>query len=257
MKKYILIISALVFGAGLVNATPVETGLALHTSYTDLYAAGNAKIKLATIAGDRAALATAKAEHVAAIKGWRVANTAALEALVPDVDSIAESNPSVATWIIKAVLTARNTDEAGVTAKVFAQDDSDKALAAKLLTISKGGQGYFYVQNYASADELRVLEAGSSGLYTAALRRARDLGIIAEFAPQWNARHLGTGLTANTYVAWFNQHVKQLARSDSDGALRVLSNEVNSVSLLPAQTKATADRIEILRKQIALLKEVK
>ncbi|WP_043588085.1 hypothetical protein [Geminisphaera colitermitum] len=258
MKKYILIISALVFGASLVNAaTPVETGLARYTSYNDLYAAGNAKISLAKVAGDKDAIRTAQAEHKTAIANWRAANAATLESLIPDVDSIADSNPGVATWIIKAVLTARNTDEAGVTAKVFAQNAADIDLARKLLTIAKGGQGYFYVQYYATAAELRALEAGNSGVYGAALRRARDLGITADFAPQWNALHLGTGLTANTYVSWFNSHVKQLARTNKDAALKVLGDEQTAVSLLPAQTTATNKRIEELRKQIALLKEVK
>lgn len=52
-------------------------------------------------------------------------------------------------------------------------------------------------------------------------------------------------------MKWFNQHVK-------DAAIALLEAELTAVNLRPDQSaSATKDRIEVLRKQIAVLKEIK
>ncbi|AHF89519.1 hypothetical protein OPIT5_03785 [Opitutaceae bacterium TAV5] len=259
MKKFILIISALAFASGLFAASPAETGQALYTACNDLYAANSARLKIATASGDKAAIAQAKADNTAASAAFRTENLASVQSLLSDIDAIATVNPNVATWAIKFSLNAKNIDPAtGKTLPVFDQDADDAGLARKLLTIGTGGQSYYYYQYYATADELNALDgSGTGGIYLAGIRRAKALGILADFAPVWNAKHLGQGIVESAFVKWFNGHAKKIADTNKGAAIDLLAKEQTAVSLLPNQTAATNKRIDDLRKQIALLKEVK
>ncbi len=261
MNKFIILLTALALGAGLYcqAATPVADGLALYNDYDAIVENSNARLKTATIAGDSAAIAAAKADRVAAIAAWRTAHLEKVQSLVPAIDDIAAANPGVASWIIKYTLASKNLDPAtGKASANFAQNDADAALARKIIDIGSGIQAYFYYQYYATADELAALPASSSlNMYQAALRRAKQLDIYADFAPAWNAKHLGVGIVSSTYTTWFNRHVKGIARTNKDAAIELMAKEQTAVSLLKSQTAATNKRIEELRKQIALLKEVK
>ncbi|WP_043589080.1 hypothetical protein [Geminisphaera colitermitum] len=261
MRKTILIISALALGASLAfAATPAQTCMTLKTAYDDIYADGQAKIRKARASDDRAAIRAAGLENKAAIQSWRAGNIAALDALVSDVEDIGEVNPGLATWLIKTVLGHRNTDAEGNLAKVFDQNDADRLLASKLLVLSKGSQSYYYIQYYATANELAALEGSdSTAVFAAALKRANDLGIYADFLPAWNQKHLGKGQLSATYVRWFNQQVRNILAPNTDAARKeaidYLLAEFNGVISLGGSTPSITQRRDKLREQIDAIQE--
>ncbi len=259
MKKLTILLSVFAFCAGLIAATPVADGLALYNDYNALVSNSDARLKAAVVSGDRISVATVRADRAAAISAWRTAHLMEVQALVPAIDDIAAANPTVASWVIRYTLASKNLDPAtGKGAAVFDQNEADAALARKLLEMGTGSHAYFYIQYYASVEDLNSLPASSSVVvYAAALKRAQQLDVYADFAPSWNVKHLGQGVVNTAYVVWFNRHVKAIARTDKNAAIDLLANEQTAVSLLKSQTAATNKRIEELRKQIALLKEVK
>lgn len=238
MKKTILIISACVFGAGLAFASPTSDAVALNRAKVDLVAS----LKTAS-----------HAERITKVNEWSATHAADVAALIPDIDEIAENNPAIAAWVIRQHLVTKNTVD-GVEAKVF--DQADRSLAAKLLSLSGAD---FYYARYATAEELAAADGTSSYvLYVAVIRRSKSLGNYADVYPSYSAKCLGKGQVSAAYITWFNSHVKAVARTDKAAALKLLENEQTAVSLRNDQgSKNVVDRIEVLRKQIALLKEIK
>ncbi|AHF90212.1 hypothetical protein OPIT5_08355 [Opitutaceae bacterium TAV5] len=257
MRKSILILSALAFGAGLAVASPTSDAVSLQTGASVISTDWNTKIAAAKAVKDSAAVVTLTAQRKAAIAEYNALHAEAVAALINDsIDEIVLDNPGAATWLIKRHLSDKNTVD-GVVARVFADDAGDRALAAKLLTISNGSQAYFYHQYYASADELRALAGSpSSGIASAVGKRARDLGLLDEIVPDYYKRCLGLGLVHKGYDAWFNKRVRATWATDRAAALKLLEEEQAGIGTVSNQTPATKARIDQLRELSARFAEI-
>lgn len=218
------------------------------------------KISTAKVAKDPAAVTALSAEKKARTREWSAANNPAIAALIPDIDEIADNNPGMAAWVIKSVLTEKNRDvETGTVATIFAQNDADKALAAKLSNIGNRTHAYFYYSFYADASEIDTLPGSPMpALAAAVVRRASALDALGTLVPAYYRRSLGLGLVTNHYNSWFNALYRATWKTDRPAALTLLQNEQNGIASLDSKlkNKITEKRVEELRLLAARAAEI-
>ncbi|RRJ98263.1 hypothetical protein Ga0100231_004925 [Opitutaceae bacterium TAV4] len=262
MMKKLMLITALVFAGSLFAAAPVAAptaqAVALNQAADAVAKSYDAQIAAAKVAQNKEAVATLAAQRKAAILAHNLAHKAEVAALITEhIDEIASNNPGAATSLIKRHLTIKNTGADGVVAAVFAQDDSDRALAAKLLEISNGSQSYYYYQYYATAEELRALPgSNSANIASAVARRAKQLGITSEIFPAYYEKSIGLGLVTKGYDTWFNQLVRTTWRTNRAAALKLLEEEQAGIGTLINKGTDAQKRIDNLRELAARFDEI-
>ncbi|AHF92493.1 hypothetical protein OPIT5_29260 [Opitutaceae bacterium TAV5] len=227
MKKIMIIIPALVFGASLAIAAELSD---FAQSIADLQASRVEVNRLPTkTRADRLA-------RQAAIDAWDAANAATVEAAIPQIDALIAERPNLGGFVIWYHLGQKNKD--ATAAKIaWQQNPEDRALAAKLLAVSS--HAHNYIRRYATAAEIAALP-GSSGVSfaTAVVGRAAELG-QPELVTDYYTRCLAKGLITTGYNAWFDQKLIDLAAAgkEAEGVrlARVEALAVNKLKTTPAQ----------------------
>jgi hypothetical protein len=241
MRKIILILSAFALGTSLSIASPTSDAVALNRAKTEIANAYNAKIRAANAIKDTAAVATLKAEQHEKNKEWNDANRDAIFALVPHIDEISANNPSAAAFTIRLVLSLRNQDDEGNTAKIFEQRPEDASLARKLIGMGNGSSDYVYYRHYGTAAELAALPGTTSDAIISSIGfRAKVLGVHNDIFPAYYEKCLGLGTVSSGYTSWFRQKVKETARRDKAAAIALLHQEQTA---LDARADARAPKI--------------
>ncbi|MDR1283289.1 MAG: hypothetical protein LBK99_21085 [Opitutaceae bacterium] len=210
MKKLMILIPALALGVSLFAAsapTSLELASSLRAS-----AAQVSKLPVTT-AAERAARTAASIQ-------WHADNDAAVEALLPSIEAILAESPATASFVIKNVLTARNTVN-GKAVRPFKRDAGDLALAARLN--APGLDRAYYFTHYATAEEIAALPGSNSAAMANAVR-VRTLDLAApDLLTAYYTRCLGTGLFQTYYNNWFDIHVSELIKAGKDADAARLS----------------------------------
>ncbi|EIP99446.1 hypothetical protein OpiT1DRAFT_03963 [Opitutaceae bacterium TAV1] len=256
MKKIMILIPALAFGASLVIASPTSDAVALQKAANDLASGYSTQIAAAKAIKDAAAVSTLTAANKAAALALRAEQAPVVAELIGSIDEIGENNPATAAWLIQRHLSERNFVD-GATPPVYVQDSDDIALAAKLKTLGTGSARWYYYQWYGTADELAAFPGtNSAGIVAAIAKRAKQLGITDTVIPALYQRSLGLGLVSNGYNAWFNKRVRSVWATDRAAALKLLEEEQAGIGTLTSQTPATKARLEQLRELSARFAEI-
>ncbi|EIQ01635.1 hypothetical protein OpiT1DRAFT_00207 [Opitutaceae bacterium TAV1] len=227
MKKTILIISAFALGASLAIAAELSD---FAQSIADLQAS---RVEVTRLPNKTRADRLARQ---AAIDAWDAANGATVTAAVDNVDALIAERPNLGGFAIWYSLTTKNA-EATAAKIAWPQDPEDKALAAKLLTVSS--HAHNYIRRYATAGEIAALPGSSSANFaTAVVGRAAELG-QPDLVTDYYARCLGKGLVTAGYNKWFDQKLIDLASAgkEAEGVrlARVEALAVNALKTTPAQ----------------------
>ncbi|RRJ96857.1 hypothetical protein Ga0100231_024120 [Opitutaceae bacterium TAV4] len=264
MKKYILLIAALAFGVGLFAAAPAEQSptaqaVALNQTVAAITKDWDGKLALAKIAKDTAAVKALSLQRKASLAEHNAATADVVAALINDhIDEISANNAGAAATLIKRHLLNKNTVD-GVAATVFDQNDADKALAARLLTLSKGSQSYFYYGKYATEAEIRDLPGtGSSAIVSAVATRIRDLGLGNDVLIGLYEKSARQGLVTKGYNAWFDKKINAMYFTNRAGALKLAEDEHSGIITAYADKptpQSVTDRGEALRKIAAYWRE--